>query len=77
MKIKLKKFYQNNEKTILICSGVVLGSLTTAYFANVALNGMRLADAGLYSDTESGQMFLHVVLENGSSKNYLWDPNRT
>jgi hypothetical protein len=69
---KLKQFYKDNEKMLLVGTGIVIGSLTTTYFATSVIDGMRLADANLYEMTETGQKFLHVVLENGSEAKYLW-----
>lgn len=69
---KLKQFYKNNEKTILVCTGIAIGSATTSYFVQHLLNGMELTSANLYSVTETGQKFLRVGLANGTVRDYLW-----
>lgn len=73
---KLKKFYQDNEKTIMFVAGGVVGSFSaayaTAFYAQSAVNAVKLADANLYKIAADGQMFLRVTLTNGTTRDYLW-----
>lgn len=69
---KLKKFCKDNEKTLLLCTGVALGSITTAHFANHALAGMRLVNAEVFDIADKAEKILRVTHLNGTTRDYVW-----
>lgn len=70
---KLKQFYKNNEKTLLVCSGVAIGVyLTTAHSVRV-IDGLQLVNADVYAIPEKTEKVLRVTFKNGTVRDYIWN----
>lgn len=69
----IKKFYKDNEKTILVCSGVVAGVYVTTLHHLHIVDGMQLVNADVFDIPDRTEKVLRVTSKSGKIRDYIWN----